>query len=240
MTAKAEGLLLVDKPRGWTSHDVVAVVRKLLPRDTKVGHSGTLDPLATGLLVLLVGRATKSAARLQGLAKVYSGHLRFGIETETLDLEGRILHEAPVPELPREDLQKLFAGYVGECELPIPAYSAVKHQGRPLYKYARKGIVTPPKIRTSVIHDLTLLDWTPPEASFRMRCSSGTYVRAFASDAGKKIGCGAVLSSLCRESVGAFTLAGSRTIEQLRTAGKDGPDGVLNMLQALEPAAANA
>ena len=116
-----EGLLLVDKPVGWTSHDVVAAVRGRLPRGVKVGHSGTLDPAATGLLVLLVGRATREAQRLQGLAKVYSGRILFGVTTDTADMEGRVLRNSPVPPVDAPALQALFDRHLGLLELPPPS-----------------------------------------------------------------------------------------------------------------------
>jgi len=198
------GLLLVDKPKGWTSHDVVAVVRRSLPKGTKVGHSGTLDPMATGLLILLVGKATKAAASYQGLPKTYSGTMRFGVETETGDLEGRVTRERPVPEISAGDLRAALANKLGELEITVPRYSAVKHKGKPLYSYARKGIETPVMRRLCRLYEWELTAWEPPEASFRLRCSSGTYVRSLAVLLGEEFGCGATLSSLRREEVGSF------------------------------------
>lgn len=210
------GLILVDKQRGWTSHDVVAAVRKLFPRKTKVGHSGTLDPMASGLLVLLVGRATKAAARFQGLPKTYSGSVRFGVRTETGDLEGKVVGEAPVPELSAPEMQKLFDKFIGEVELPVPAYSAVKHKGKPLYEYARKGIAVPEKRRKSTVTEWTLTGWERPEAGFRLRCSSGTYARALAMAAGESLGCGGALSALRRDEVGEFSVEDAVTVARLR------------------------
>ncbi|MBI5243381.1 MAG: tRNA pseudouridine(55) synthase TruB [Elusimicrobia bacterium] len=211
-----EGLLLADKPRGWTSHDVVAALRRRFPKGTKVGHCGTLDPMATGLLILLVGRATSRAQALMGLPKVYCGRFRLGIETETGDLDGRILREAPIPpSVCALDLRQTFEKHLGEVELPIPKYSAVKFQGRPLYSYARRGVEVPERMRSSRIESFDLLSWAPPEASFRLRCSSGTYVRSIAASIGRHLGCGAALSALRREAAGPFRVERARSAEEL-------------------------
>ncbi|MBI4425712.1 MAG: tRNA pseudouridine(55) synthase TruB [Elusimicrobia bacterium] len=198
------GLLLLDKPKGWTSHDVVAAVRGRLPRGTKVGHTGTLDPMATGLLVLLVGPATREAARFQALPKVYSGSIRFGLETDTADLEGKVVSESPVPPVEAEALQRLLGEHVGDLELLPPLYSAIKHHGRPLYEYARRGLAVEVKPRLQRVYSWELLAWAPPEAAFRLSCSGGTYVRSLAVAVGRKLGCGAAVSALRREAVGSL------------------------------------
>lgn len=213
------GLLLADKPAGWTSHDVVAAVRRRFPRGTKVGHAGTLDPMATGLLVLLAGSATRDSARLLGLPKAYSGRLRLGVETDTGDMEGRVLEEHPVPDLSEADLSAVFQRHLGLIEHRIPAYSAVKHRGRPLYEYARAGLPAPEKSRRVRILDWRLERWERPEASFFLRCSSGTYVRSLAESAGRILGCGAALSALRREEVGPFRVEGARPAQALKELG---------------------
>ncbi|MFH1724713.1 MAG: tRNA pseudouridine(55) synthase TruB [Elusimicrobiota bacterium] len=228
-----EGLLLADKPKGWTSHDVVAAVRSLLPRGTKVGHSGTLDPMATGLLVLLIGRATKKAAVYQGLPKTYSGRIRLGIETETGDLDGATTREAPVPETSQAELQALFDRYLGLVELPVPRFSAVKCKGRPLYSYARRGVEVPPMKRSSRVYSWDLLGWAPPEAAFRLSCSSGTYVRSLAVRVGEELGCGGTLSALRRDSVGSFDLSRALTIDRIRALAAEGIPAL--MRHAVEP-----
>jgi len=222
-----DGLLLADKPVGWTSHDVVAVLRTRLPRGHKVGHAGTLDPKATGLLLLLLGRATRSSAALLGLDKVYAGSLRLGVETDTGDLEGRIVRESPLPPLSPEALREAFAAHLGALELPVPAYSAVKHEGRNLYDYARKGEAVPVKTRTTDIHAFDLLSWASPEASFRLACSSGTYVRAVAESVGRRLGCGAVLSALRRESIGSWRVEDARPVAELKGLGADAISALL-------------
>jgi len=210
------GLLLVDKPAGFTSHDAVAVTRRLLPKKTKVGHAGTLDPTATGLLILLIGRATRQANALLKLPKVYAGTARLGVETETEDLEGAVLREAPVPALSREGLQALFNRFLGEVEMPVPKFSAVKHNGKALYKYARGGLAVPEKRRVSRIDSWTLTDWTPPEVSFRVRCGSGTCVRSLASLIGRELGCGGTLSALRRESIGEYRVEDAVGVDRVK------------------------
>lgn len=214
--AAPAGLLLIDKPQGWTSHDVVAVLRRRFPRGTRVGHAGTLDPRATGLLVLLVGKATRQAQRLLGLSKVYRGAIRLGVRTDTGDLDGRVTEEAPVPEISSCYLEELFARHLGEVEMPVPAYSAVKHRGRPLYRYARKGEPVPVKTRSSRLERWELLSWRPPEAEFRVECSSGTYVRSLAELVGSELGCGGTLSALRRERVGVYDLSAALGLEEAR------------------------
>lgn len=214
--AAPSGLLLVDKPRGWTSHDVVAAVRRCFPKGTRVGHAGTLDPRATGLLVLLVGKATRQAQRLLGLAKVYRGAIRLGVRTDTGDLDGRVTSETPIPEISSCYLEELFARHLGEVEMPVPAYSAVKHQGRPLYRYAREGEAVPVKTRRSVLTRWELLSWRPPEAEFLVECSSGTYVRSLAELVGAELGCGGALSALRRERVGGYDVSAALAMDQVR------------------------
>lgn len=210
------GMLLIDKPAGWTSHDCVAVLRKLFPRNTKVGHTGTLDPLATGLLVALIGPCTKLQARLQGMDKVYSGTIRLGVKTDTGDITGKTTEEKPVPALDLAALKAACAGFVGTVESSAPAYSAVKHQGRPLYEYARKGLEVPVKPRSSVVHSWEAISWAAPELSHRLHCASGTYVRTLAEVLGEKLGCGGTVSTLRRESVGPFLLADALPLDALR------------------------
>lgn len=225
------GMLLVDKPADWTSHDVVAVLRRQFPRGTKVGHTGTLDPLATGLLVVLVGPCTRLQARLQGFDKTYSGTIRLGVRTDTGDITGKTIAEAPVPELSLERLSREVQALVGTIETAAPAYSAVKHQGKALYAYARAGAVVPVKPRTNVIRSWKALDWKAPELSHRLECSSGTYVRSLAEVLGERLGCGGTVSTLRREKVGPFDLADARTLDAVR--GLDAQALALILLESL-------
>ena len=210
------GMLLIDKPASWTSHDCVAVLRKLFPRNTKVGHTGTLDPLATGLLVILVGPCTKLQARLQGMDKIYTGTIRLGVKTDTGDITGKTIEEKPLPSLDLAALKAACASLVGEVHAPAPAYSAVKHEGRPLYEYARKGLVVPVKARTSTVRAWEALAWNAPELTHRVECESGTYVRTLAEVLGEKLGCGGTVSTLRRESVGPFLLTDAMPLDKIR------------------------
>lgn len=233
----AGGLLLVDKPRDWTSHDVVAVLRKLFPRGTKVGHTGTLDPLATGLLAVLVGPCTRLQARLQGFDKVYSGTIRLGVKTDTGDVTGKVIAEKPVPPLDLARLQAATKALVGTIETAAPAYSAVKHQGKALYEYARAGVEVPVKPRVAKVYAWDAVAWDAPELTHRVSCASGTYVRSIAEVLGDRLGCGGTVSSLRRESVGPFTLAEALPLEQARALGPDAlAKRLLESLPALDRA----
>lgn len=212
----AGGMLLVDKPRGWTSHDVVAVLRKLFPRGTKVGHTGTLDPLATGLLAVLVGPCTRLQSRLQGFDKVYSGTIRLGVKTDTGDMLGKIVSERALPSLTLERLSAELTALVGTVETPAPAYSAVKHKGKALYAYARAGLEVPVKPRTARLYAWNALAWNSPELTHRMSCASGTYVRALAEVLGERLGCGATVSSLRREKIGSLDAADALPLDAAR------------------------
>lgn len=214
MNELAHGILLLDKPKGLTSHDLVLAARRRLV-DTKIGHSGTLDPLARGLLILLVGSATKCAALYQKLPKVYSGRVRLGVETDSGDLAGKVIREAPVPPLTIEKIQQAMDGFLGPREMLPPVYSAVKHKGKPLYTYARKGIEVPLKPRPCEIFSWKALSWNMPEIEFRLHCSHGTYARALAVELGKALGTVAVLSELYRESIGRYHVADAISEELL-------------------------
>jgi len=208
-------LLLIDKPSGWTSHDVVAKIRGLLPKKTKVGHCGTLDPMATGLLILLIDRATKLADAYQGMDKAYSGAMRLGVTTDSGDLEGKVVAEKIVPDhLDPRRLQEVFDQNVGEIEMTVPKFSAVKVGGKALYKYARRGEEVPEVRRVSRIDSFQVTGYREPEAGFRVACGSGTYVRALAVRVGEQIGCGAALSALRRESVGAFAIEDALALDK--------------------------
>ncbi|MBI4371964.1 MAG: tRNA pseudouridine(55) synthase TruB [Elusimicrobia bacterium] len=216
MTRAPAGMLLVEKPAGWTSHDVVAVLRRSLPRGAKAGHTGTLDPLATGLLVILVGPCTRLQSRLQGFDKVYSGTIRLGERTDTGDVTGKVLERREVPALSLERLGEELRALEGVFEAPAPAYSAVKHKGKALYHYARAGLEVPVKPRHAMLRSWEALSWAPPELSHRLACSSGTYVRSLAEALGERLGCGATVSSLRREAVGPFHAADALALDALR------------------------
>jgi tRNA pseudouridine55 synthase len=210
-----EGVLLIDKTQGWTSHDIVNKVRRCL-KIRSVGHAGTLDPLATGLLIVLVGKATKVSQYLMSLSKVYDGELVLGKETNSHDVEGETVAEFPVPEgLDEENFRKQMATFIGDQYQTPPMFSAKKLNGVPLYKLARQGQEVKREPRFINISKFELLEWNKPSAKFRLACSKGTYVRTVCHDLGKRIGCGAHMTQLRRISSGKFDVANAITVDQL-------------------------
>ncbi|MDR0728480.1 MAG: tRNA pseudouridine(55) synthase TruB [Puniceicoccales bacterium] len=209
-----EGILLLHKPVGLTSHDVVARLRRCLGL-RKIGHAGTLDPMASGLLILLVGRATKASAYFSSKDKVYEGMLHLGVTTDTQDSDGRVLETREVPEFSKEELREALAAFGGDQYQLPPMYSAKKIHGKPLYKMARKGLEIEREPRFIHVKAFELLTYEPPELSFRLECSKGTYVRTLAHDLGQRLGCGAHLSRLCRLRSGDFDLGAARPLEEL-------------------------
>jgi tRNA pseudouridine55 synthase len=203
--ATPEGLLLVDKPKDVTSHDVVDVVRRTLGT-RKVGHAGTLDPMATGLLLVGVGRATRLLRFLGDLPKTYLGRARLGVQTTTLDADGDVTNEAPV-RTTEAAVREAMAGLVGESLQTPPAFSAVKVGGRKLYEAARKGEHVAAAARAIRVDRFDLLAFDAPDAEFRVVCSGGTYVRVLVADVGAGLGCGAHLSRLRRTKIGSFHVA---------------------------------
>jgi len=215
------GFVGVDKPQGWTSHDVVDAARRWFGT-RQVGHLGTLDPLATGVLPLALRAATKLVPFLEGGEKVYVGTIRLGETTDTLDAEGEILSRSEGPWPGEADVREALGHFVGEIEQIPPMYSAVKRDGVPLHKLARQGreVERPPKrVR---IDRLELLDFSLPDIDVEVACSAGTYVRVIASDLGARLGCGAHLKNLCRTRSGPFTLEDARTEEELAAAAERG------------------
>ncbi|HEY88266.1 MAG TPA: tRNA pseudouridine(55) synthase TruB [Thermoflexia bacterium] len=207
------GIFNVNKPLHATSHDVVDALRRLTGV-RRIGHTGTLDPLATGVLVLLVGPATRLARFLAGAAKSYRAVIRLGGATATYDAESEILERRPV----RADQATLAAAldnFRGELAQIPPMYSAIKIKGQPLYKLARRGEEIARPARSVTIHELELLAWESPDLTVDVRCSAGTYIRSLAHDLGAALGCGGHLRSLVRTAVGEFQLADSYTLEEL-------------------------
>ncbi len=215
------GFLVVDKPVGWTSHDVVAAARRWFGT-RRVGHLGTLDPLATGVLPLAIRDATKLIPFLEAGRKVYAGAIRLGVATDTFDAEGRVVsrHEGAFPDEAR--VREALAGFVGEIEQVPPMYSSVKHAGEPLYRLARRGETVERPPRKARIHSIELSYYRPPEVGIKVSCAPGTYVRTLADDLGKRLGCGAHLSELRRSESGRFTLAQASTVDALEAAAKEG------------------
>lgn len=221
------GVVLIDKPRGLTSFAVVRQVRRLLGIK-KVGHAGTLDPFATGLLIVCIGRpATRLIERFMAGGKKYRALLQLGVETETLDPEGSVIATAPVPVLHDEEIKGCLARFAGRQLQAPPAYSAVKHQGKPLYHYARQGILIAKEPREIEISSLLPVGYDPQARRLEMdvACSRGTYIRVLAADIGRALGCGAHLVELRRLGSGCFSVADSLPGEEL--AGADGRQKLL-------------
>jgi tRNA pseudouridine55 synthase len=211
-----EGVLIIDKPSGMTSHDVVDHVRRVL-RMKRVGHAGTLDPLATGVLIILVGKATKLSQFLMSLDKEYEGTIKLGETTNTHDAEGEVVATRPVPALTEEQARAMMATFLGDQYQTPPMFSAKKQDGVPLYKLARKGKEVEREPRFIRVASFELLRFAPPELDIRLRCSKGTYVRTIAHDLGEKLGCGAHLSALRRTATDRFTVAQAVPLAQLVT-----------------------
>ncbi len=205
MHSDPSGILLVDKPCGLTSHDVVDAVRRSF-RIKRVGHCGTLDPMATGLLVLVLGKATKFSERLMGEDKEYEGTLTLGVTTDSQDAEGAHLEERPVPPLTKEEIRAAFGAFKGDFLQTPPMVSAKKIAGVPLYKLAREGKEVERRPRLVHIYRLDILRVALPEIDFRLLCMKGTYVRTLCHDLGEKLGCGGHLSRLRRIASGPFCL----------------------------------
>jgi tRNA pseudouridine55 synthase len=198
-------VLIIDKPSSWTSHDVVAKIRNLT-KIKKVGHTGTLDPFATGVLPLTLGRATRLTNYFIACDKIYHGVIRFGYATNTYDIDGTPLGEDQHPQLDFDRLQEIFARYCGTIDQKLPPYSAKKIEGKPLYSYARQGIEITPPTKTVIIKSLVLKQVSGCEAEFELSCGAGTYARSLAHDIGNDYGCGAHLVRLRRIRSGEFPI----------------------------------
>ena len=208
-----DGVLLLDKPQGLSSNDALQKARRLFSA-AKAGHTGTLDPMATGLLPLCFGEATKFSNRLLDADKTYAATMRLGIRTATGDAEGEVLAEAPVT-CDEAAVRAACAAFVGEIEQLPPMYSALKHQGKALYEYARQGVEIERQTRQVRIYSLEVTRVVLPEVDFVVRCSKGTYVRTLAEDIGAQLGCGAHLTALRRTGIGPLALADALTLEQI-------------------------
>ena len=210
-----DGVLLVDKSQAMTSHDVVAITRRSL-NTKKVGHCGTLDPLATGLLIITIGRGTKIQDLLMSEDKEYVGTLKLGEETDSQDSDGQVTKSSPVPEFTREQIDAAFAKFHGDFYQTPPMVSAIKKDGVPLYKLARQGKVVEREPRFVHVYAHEILAIRPTEIDFRVVCSKGFYVRTYAHEIGAELGCGAHLKALRRTKSGRFSVEGAITIDELK------------------------
>lgn len=224
------GAIVVNKPEGWTSHDAVNKVRRLVGT-RRVGHLGTLDPMATGVLPLVVGNATRLAQFYVRAGKVYDAVIRFGYSTDTCDRDGTPTSPVMEPVITREQLEPLLERFRGPIQQTPPRISAKKVGGTPAYKLARRNLVVELKPVEVTVHSLELVDVSGPEAHVLVHCSAGTYLRALAHDLGQLLGCGAFLKTLVRTRSGDFTIEQARTIEQLEQFAQED-----RMIEALIPA----
>nr|WP_287413146.1 tRNA pseudouridine(55) synthase TruB [Pseudodesulfovibrio sp.] len=226
-----DGLLILNKPSGPTSTGCLNDIKHQL-KQYKIGHGGTLDPMAQGVLLVLLGHGTKLAPYLSGGTKTYSGTFRLGITTDTLDIQGEVTKEAPV-DVTVEDVKREILYWKELTEQEVPAYSAAKHKGKPLYALAREGKETPVKIKPIVISHVEALDVQMPEASFRVSCSAGTYIRSLVHSLGTRMGCGATLTSLVRESSEPFRLDQALDLEDVLENPDSFPDRVTPLKDTL-------
>jgi len=209
------GILLVEKPIGPTSHDIVHRCRRILGRGKKVGHAGTLDPFASGLLVVMAGQATRLSRYFQESDKEYIARVRLGQETDTYDREGTVISDNPVPDVEGRDLSRVLDRFKGPIMQVPPMYSAIRINGKRLYQLARNNQVVDRPPRKINIHQLELLEESHISLTLRVVCSSGTYIRSLAHDLGRELGCGAHLESLVRTLSGSFTLDQAHTLEEI-------------------------
>ncbi len=218
MTGGTDGILIVDKPSGMTSHDVVDFIRRTF-RIKKAGHAGTLDPMATGVLVILLGRYTRESARLSGEDKEYAATMVLGAVSDTGDREGRITRSGPPPDYSLADIENVFRDFTGEISQLPPMYSALKIKGKKMYELARKGVVVERSPRRVFIKSLNVTDFKAPYVGFEVTCTKGTYIRQLCADIGAKLGCGAYLNALRRTRSGAFGIQDAVSLDRLKVAG---------------------
>lgn len=210
-----DGILIVDKPQGMTSHDVVDFIRKRFSLE-KVGHAGTLDPMATGVLVMLIGKYTKSSGQLMCDDKEYHAEMTLGMTSDTGDAWGKISYSDVPADLTEDDIRSAFKKFLGPISQTPPIYSAIKHKGKKLYELARKGISVEIAPRSIFIGELDIVKIGLPKISFKVTCSKGTYIRQLSSDIGAALGCGACLSELRRTRSGRFRVDDAINIEELK------------------------
>jgi len=211
-----DGILLLNKPMGITSHDLDDRVRRVF-KQKRVGHTGILDPLATGLMVILLGKGTLFSQHLTGSNKRYSAVLSFGRATDTFDGEGSVVQEKDPGDIPQDEFKAACDNFIGEIDQLIPAYSAVKLNGKRMYKSARNGEKLPEKFKKVSIYSIEIPSYTWPDVSIDIRCGPGTYVRSLAHELGQKLGCGGYLKKLIRTGIGDFKLDQAISFDKLET-----------------------
>ncbi len=234
MGNSCDGIILIDKQEGKTSFDVVKAIRRLL-KIKKVGHAGTLDPFATGLLIILLGQGTKLSNYLMAGDKAYQATMRLGVETDTQDLTGRVVKRCLVPEFEPESIGKVALRFVGEIEQVPPLFSAVNYRGKRAYELARKGIKMDLQKRRVKVHSLAITSVHLPDVTMEVTCSRGTYVRSLAADLGKELGPGAHLKSLRRLCSGPFSVKDALSLENVEHLSRDRlvPQRIIPLHEAL-------
>ncbi len=240
MRKELHGVLVLDKPKDMSSTEAVEKIKRLL-RVRKAGHGGTLDPFATGVLPICIGKGTKIAQFILAGDKVYEGAFELGIITDTYDLTGEVVERRPVPELSLTEIEKAMEAFVGVIEQVPPPYSAAKYKGRPLYQWARKGIRVEKEPKKVEILEFRLKGYEPPRVYFEVYCSKGTYVRSLVHEVGQKLGCGATLVELTRTRKGPFTLEEALSLEEIEKLARSGeiaeriipPEGALDFIPAI-------
>ncbi len=209
-----EGIVIVHKPQGITSHDVVSFIRRRF-RMRRVGHAGTLDPLATGVLVILLGKATRLFGEFEAFDKAYRATFILGTTTTSADIEGKVIEQKSFEHISREQVETIFKEFVGDIEQVPPMVSAIKVNGQRLYQLARRGVEVDRPPRHIHIHALRLIRFEPPQVEFYVECSKGTYIRQLAEDIGKRLGCGACIIQIERTKVGPFQIEEAITLDDL-------------------------
>jgi tRNA pseudouridine55 synthase len=212
-------ILMIDKPVGITSFDVIYRLRRWHGVE-KAGHAGTLDPLASGLLIICLGKETKKIQYFSDLEKEYTGTMELGIQTASFDMETEVLQRLDFSAVTLDSLREVFGRFVGKQLQTPPMYSAVKHHGKPLYKYARRGKTLERKAREIEIREFVVTDFALPLVQFRVRCTKGTYIRSLVHDVGATLGCGAALTALRRTLIGQYKVEDAVTLDQLEEAKK--------------------
>ncbi|MEN8192158.1 MAG: tRNA pseudouridine(55) synthase TruB [Bacteroidota bacterium] len=206
-------VILIDKEKGKSSFNVVYRLRKII-NVKKIGHAGTLDPAATGLLILCVGKKTKEIYKYQNLKKTYTGIIELGKKTASMDSETEVISERSYNGITNQMIEEVKNSFIGDIKQIPPMYSALKHKGKALYKFARKGIEVKREPRDVTIYGFELSKIDLPEIEFKIRCSKGTYIRVIADDFGEKLGCGAHLKSLRREAIGEYKVSDAQTVDE--------------------------
>ncbi|MEW6259305.1 MAG: tRNA pseudouridine(55) synthase TruB [Thermodesulfobacteriota bacterium] len=227
-----DGILVIDKPEGMSSAAALNVVKRVLGAP-RIGHAGTLDPMATGVLVLMIGKATRLSNLLMAGPKRYEARILLGMETDTLDRTGRLLRTCPVPAVDREEITAVLERFIGEIDQVPPAFSALKQNGKPLYRLARNGTPVQKPARKVRIDSIRLIRWESPELDIDIVCSSGTYIRSLAADIGAALGCGGTLSALRRTRSGECRIEQALSLEAIRSAGSNCHEWIRSPLDLL-------